>query len=617
MIPSESCNGIDDDCNGTIDDISGGPYCGDGCCNGEEDSCTCSSDCGLPPPPSPPSMLWPHNGQRLMTRRPLFKWFSSSGECGEPHYSIQVDDSCTTPGFSSCTFPEPEINESELSNESFLPSIELPVRTSPPVGKRYYWRVRACYGLSCSLWSEVWYVNVGMAETDFDGDGYGDLAVGASWVSLDNNRYGGVVYVYYGSIEGLQIEPSTILTNPSGRLGTWFGHDIVKCDANGDGYTDLLITTSPGMGYPTVYFYSGGPLGLSSENFMQMQISGSHDFLSPDISCNGDLNRDGFDDIIIGEPLWSGIFEDEGRVDVYEGGTEGPVGEPSLILRSPEPQEGEVFGKTITILRDMNADGYGDLIVASPNFDGSYENEGIIRVYLGNSSGIELLPSIAIRNPDPTEQSYFGLDIASAGDINGDGLDDFVAGVSMANMRAEDDRAYVFYGAPGIPPLQESFTTIYSPPEDLDDIDNFGGFVGSMCDLNIDGYDDICIDTTYSGIDSLIIYTGSPTGVSTSPFMILSSPEVQPYQRGGEFGCGSRGGCIGDINRDGNYDIAVGAPTISVEGCLTGVSNQTVGKVFIYYSDGHTIPTQPTTTLVTPCHNLFYAGDFGSALSTR
>jgi len=610
-IPSDTCNGVDDDCNGIIDDVSGVVYCGDGCCNGQEDSCTCPGDCGLPPPPSPTFQIVPHNGQRLMTRRPNFRWFSSEGQCGEPEYTIQVDDSCTTPGFSSCDFPNPEINESGLEVLSFLPSIDLPIRSSPPVGKRYYWRVRACYGDSCSPWSAVWYVNIGMAEIDFDGDGYGDLAVGADQEYFGEGRGGGAVYIYYGSEEGFQNNPSTILENPLGWQGVNFGYYMVQCDANGDGYTDLFIKNSPGFMNQSIYFYPGGPMGISSENFRQMQVSGSNLFYAgsgEDISCSGDLNFDGFDDFVIGEPLWNGVFSHEGRVYVYLGDITGPQVEPSVILGNPDPQEGGMFGTELKLIRDLNADGYADLVIGSPLFDNETTNEGIIYVYYGNSSGTESYPSIVIENPDPAETAEFGNDIESSGDINGDGFDDIVVGTWTFNGREEDNKVYVFYGANE--GLSESFTRIYSPDGDSDDVYNFGGVIGSACDFNLDGYDDIYIYTTYSGIDSVIIYNGGSAGIATIPYLIIPGPVHDDNDRGGEFGIS--GGCIGDINRDGNYEIAAGAHLMRVERCNYFIST---GKVFIYSSDGHTISPEPSIILENPfCNSL---SNFGISLSTR
>jgi len=257
--PPETCNGIDDDCNGIIDDIT------------------------VPQP------LAPKNGERVQMQVPLFTWLESTGVCGTPFYEIQVDDACTTPGFDSCAFPDPEIDTSGISDTSFRPSSELPVSPDPPVGRRYYWRVRACDDSQCSSWSPVRYIDIGKVPIDFNGDGFNDTVVGAP--KQDVLYYNeGNVYVYYGSSSGIPINPSLSLNNSDIRITGNFGNSVASA---------------------------------------------------------GDLNGDGFSDLVVGAPFQDAGATDEGNVFIYYGSPAGISDDPSLSLDNPENQVDGEFGYSV------------------------------------------------------------------------------------------------------------------------------------------------------------------------------------------------------------------------------------------------------------------------------
>ena len=610
-VPQESCNGVDDNCNGIVDDVSGSPFCGDSCCNGGENSCTCPGDCGLPPPPSAPSPLSPHNGQRLETRRPLFRWFSSTGECGEPEYSIQVDDSCTIPGFSSCDFSSPEIYESDLHETFYSSSFDLPVRTSPPVGKRYYWRVRACYGESCCPWSEIWYIDVGMVENDFNGDGFSDFAVGNPEGAY-NDKFGNV-FLYYGGINGLEsYYPSTVLVNPLGNdlrsASHKFGKNPVSSDINADGYSDLVVGAINSPWLKKVYIYLGGIMGLSSDNFIALEVPYGRiaSSFGDGLSAGGDLNLDGFSDLVVGDPSYDGTYTDEGAVFVYYGNSSGVENTPSLIIQNPFPEMDDWFGSKVETVRDADADGYAEVIIRGEKI----LEKGRLYIYRGSSTGVEIAPSTIINNPfsNPLENSFWGWDFKSVGDVNGDGFDDFLVGYPLYEVNM-GQKAYLFWGSKTVP-LEESYTLIYLPAEY--NFWGFGGIVGSLCDFNLDGYNDIFLH----GIDSqnisyLLIYSGTSDGVSEAPSLILQCPELDMENHGGEFGASEGNGCIGDVNRDGNYDIAFGASELPTE------NTNHRGKVFVYYGDGNSISSNPSLTLINPFPTpLPFAetGEFGTSI---
>src|SRR5262249_960705 len=134
-------------------------------CDGKPDN---GCELAAPSGPTVPILTRPFAGDytgsfradaSLHTLLPTFKWTAATPDtCGAVIYQIQLDDSCTPGALSSCAFASPEVDPTVTTN-SFQPSADLPVQTTQPVGRRYYWRVRACDAAKiCSSWSSVRYV---------------------------------------------------------------------------------------------------------------------------------------------------------------------------------------------------------------------------------------------------------------------------------------------------------------------------------------------------------------------------------------------------------------------------------------------------------------------------
>jgi hypothetical protein len=125
--------------------------------------------------PTVPKLRLPQNnahvGSVVLHRlQPQFVWEPSSVEMGEiSHYVLQ---------YSSDLHFERDVVSTEVTATSYQPSVPLDVSTTPPVGRRYYWRVRACAGEYCSESSPTWWINVGRSDKDYNGDGYDDVLRG-------------------------------------------------------------------------------------------------------------------------------------------------------------------------------------------------------------------------------------------------------------------------------------------------------------------------------------------------------------------------------------------------------------------------------------------------------
>jgi len=179
-------------------------------------------------------------------------------------YQVQLTSECAIASFRSCAFAAPAVDEQSI-NTTYRPATALPVHMATPVGRRYYWRVRACNAAGCSAFSEVRYLDVGRHADDFNGDGYADIIVGA--YGQDNPETNeGTAYVFFGSATGPALVPDVTLDNPLDQADGRFGRSVASAgDVNGDGYADIIVGASEqdgpqGEGAAYVFFGSAtGP----------------------------------------------------------------------------------------------------------------------------------------------------------------------------------------------------------------------------------------------------------------------------------------------------------------------------------------------------------------------
>ncbi|HEX6766050.1 MAG TPA: VCBS repeat-containing protein, partial [Polyangiaceae bacterium] len=244
---------------------------------------------------TPPSLRLPQNGRATgsvwaePTRRPRFVWDAQP----DVTFEIEVDDSCDIGALESCEFPSPEWTSEALLNEQTPPD-DLPVSERAPVGRRYYWHVRACTSAACSPWSMVRYVDVGRQRSDFDGDGYADVVLS----NAGNSAVDGRVLVGFGpepSSRLVVLEDATRAGTPD-RFGT-----VAKAlgDMDGDGFADLLVTAAGDpmnlTGEALVFFGSATFSDAASVESLLVQ-GGEGERLGGVAVAAGDVDGDGMQD---------------------------------------------------------------------------------------------------------------------------------------------------------------------------------------------------------------------------------------------------------------------------------------------------------------------------------
>ncbi|MFA5772608.1 MAG: hypothetical protein WC974_07750, partial [Thermoplasmata archaeon] len=318
---------------------------------------------------------------------------------------------------------------------------------------------------------------------DLNGDGIDDLAVGAPDATVSGNANTGKVYIFYGTLaSGIQsgnadTVASIIITGRNS--GDKFGTVVASAgDVNNDGYGDLLVSAPPAQSRGEIYVFHGSSTGITqtSASNANTKLLGdqSNNLLGTSISSAGDINNDGYDDIIVSAPYYSDNtdpdpakrFSNCGKVYICLGSSSGiytgsitTISSISGIRGIVGKQSYQQFGVSVAGVGDINGDGYADIAVGAPNtMDESSSTPGRVYIYHGNANGI-VSAGNTIAASDSTyaktiingENNYdnFGYRVAGIGDINKDGYSDLAVSATKYDVSSSDDygRVYIFTGA--------------------------------------------------------------------------------------------------------------------------------------------------------------------------
>lgn len=380
---------------------------------------------------------------------------------------------------------------------------------------------------------------------DVNGDGLSDVIVGIP----DAGDGLGQVHIHHGTPDGPSITPALVLngTIPGGRYGASVA---TAGDVNGDGYADVVIGAPEGSGQFTIHL--GGPGGLSSEMAVVASgLPGSQ--FGAVVATAGDVNCDGMADVLVAAP-------GSGVVHVYHGSMAGLTVPPALSIPSPQPGSG--FGSSVATAGDVNGDGYSDIIIGAPDFSNGEPGEGAAFVYFGAPDGID---PVVHRQLEGNEAGIaFGTSVAGAGDMNGNGVSDVVVG---APMKPPNGAIHVFHGTVG--GLSGTVDYTYNAPAGFGDAARFGAAVAEGGDIDGNGLADIVVGAPSAFNPAAQVNEGR---VYVLLFMPAGAPNVtfqEPNVANRQLGFSVAGG--GDIDGDGFSDIIAGAPfTVGVDGTQTG-----------------------------------------------
>ncbi len=220
------------------------------------------------------------------------------------------------------------------------------------------------------------------------------------------------------------------------------------------------------------------------------------------IAAAGDVNGDGYDDLIVGGRLFDNGAENAGVAWVFYGGQNGYGATPDVTLNPPDVQLHGFFGFQVAGAGDVNGDGYDDVMVGMMNWDQPsplFYDEGAVFVYYGADGALD--PTYDWWCHAGVQWAHLGWGMGPAGDVNGDGYDDIiVGGFDYTNFAFE--AAMVFHGStngldpdgsrPIGTPLNADWVVTSDQPNAY-----FGIHVGTAGDVNGDGYDEVMVGAPY------------------------------------------------------------------------------------------------------------------------
>ncbi|MCI2285236.1 hypothetical protein L3081_19970 [Colwellia sp. MSW7] len=386
---------------------------------------------------------------------------------------------------------------------------------------------------------------------DSDGDGLMDVLELAIGTAIDNVDTDGDTLSDFNEYHSLTSDPLLVDTDGDGTndaadtfdnlLYSFNGEDINDNfgdavsdagDVNKDGVVDIIVgaygndTNGNDSGSATILS------GATGEVLYQFYGESPNDELGRVVSGAGDVNNDGYDDVIVSSRSNQVIVDTSVRVAVIFSGADGSI----LHRFSSASNDNDTFAGAISAAGDVNNDGYADVIVGASRNDTNGQYSGSATIFSGATG--EVVRSFY----GEAAYSYFGSSVSDAGDVNNDGFGDVIVGASNNSVGS----ATIYSGATG------EVLHRFSSSSNNGYTNGFGSVISDVGDVNNDGFDDVIVGAPYKTAN--VYQTGSATIYSGGTGEVLHNFEgvaSRDY-------LGSSVSGLGDVNNDGFADVIVG-----------------------------------------------------------
>ena len=368
------------------------------------------------------------------------------------------------------------------------------------------------------------------AAGDVDGDGMADLVVGSRFDD-DNGRDSGSACVLAGA-SGAIIHFFT-----GAAAGDQFGWSVAAAgDVDADGYADVIVggpfadSSSTDAGVAHVY---SGKTGALLHAFAG---ASANDQFGWSVAGVGDVDGDGMTDLAVGAPMEDGNGSDAGAAHVFSGGS------GAALWGVSGDGAGDHLGWSVAAAGDVDGDLSPDLVVGAPHADSAAVDAGLAKVVAGSDGSIIHLVSGA------ASADHLGWSVGGGCDLDGDGYADIITGSPMHDGGGRDaGRAAIWSGATG-----QQLWVMHGSSSD----GHLGWDVALSSDVNGDGYADAVLGLPGAGAGAA--RTGRAMVYGRAPYdQQAEQLFLQPASSPGAFGVDAQ--YVGDVNNDGVADYAIGA----------------------------------------------------------